>query len=87
MTYLDSSVVLSALLSEDQRPAAAFWSRDMASSRLTHYEVFVRLHARREDEKIFRTAEGLFRTFEWLELEPAVMARALDPFPKLLTSA
>jgi predicted nucleic acid-binding protein len=45
MVYLDASVALAHLLSEDTRPAERLWSESLVASRLTVYEVGTRLRA------------------------------------------
>jgi hypothetical protein len=46
MIYLDTSVALAHLLSEDRRPADALWSETIVASRLLEYELWTRIHAR-----------------------------------------
>lgn len=45
MIYLDSSVALAQIRSEERRPNPSFWLQPMISSRLLPYEVWNRLHA------------------------------------------
>lgn len=45
LIYVDTSVVLAQVLSEDVRPSDRFWTANLVSSRLTEYEAWVRLHA------------------------------------------
>lgn len=46
MIYLDSSVVLAELLTENRRPSPSIGDEDLVTSRLLEYEVWVRLHDR-----------------------------------------
>jgi predicted nucleic acid-binding protein len=79
--YLDSSIVLAGVLAEDRRPAAAFWLQPFISSRLLHYEVFNRLHARAVDEQRAADAHALVQRISLVDLAPDNLARALEPFP------
>ena len=45
MTYVDTSVLLAHLLDEQRRPPVSLWSESLVTSRLTHYEMWVRIHA------------------------------------------
>ena len=44
MIYLDTSIVLAHLLSEDRQPPAAVWDNVLVSSRLIEYETWTRLN-------------------------------------------
>ena len=81
MTYVDSSVVLAQLLVEDRVPPARLWESTPVSSRLTEYEVWTRVHARRLAESHGELVRQLLGRLAWLELTPVVLARALDPWP------
>lgn len=81
MIYVDTSVILAQLFAEDRVPPEALWHETLVSSRLTVYEVWTRVHARRlgtsHGEQVRLTLGHLALT----ELTPAVLARALEPFP------
>ena len=47
MIYIDSSVALAQIFAEDRMPPADLWSEPLTASRLLHYEVWNRVHARR----------------------------------------
>jgi len=47
MIYIETSVVLAQLLAEDRHPPEGLWREQLVSSRLTEYEVWTRIHARR----------------------------------------
>ena len=81
MIYLDTSVALAWLLAEDRCPPAMLWDETLASSRLMEYEVWTRLNARGLADSHGEAARVLIGRIALLELAPAVLARALDPFP------
>jgi predicted nucleic acid-binding protein len=81
MIYLDSSVVLAELLSEDRRSPVKLWTQDLTSSHLLEYEVWNRLHARGLGRSHVREVAGLFAKIWFIELSPLVLRRALHPFP------
>jgi len=80
--YLDSSVVLAELFVEKRRPPEALWSDSLVSSRLLVYEVWAKLHARGLGEALGEQARALLGGLALLEMEPSVLARALEPFPR-----
>lgn len=81
MIYLDSSVLLAAVLAEDRVPPAEFWQATLVSSRLLHYEVINRLNAYAADAEQTAAAGDLIAGLVLVELSPVILARALDPFP------
>lgn len=81
MIYVDTSVALAHLLAEDRRPPAALWDSDLVSSRLLEYELWTRLHARQLAASHGDLARLLTARLALLELRPAVLDRALRPFP------
>lgn len=82
MIYVDTSVVLAQLLSEDRVPKPDLWSEDLVASRLLQYELWNRLHARGLGESHGEEARNLVGRLALLELTPIVLERALEPFPK-----
>jgi predicted nucleic acid-binding protein len=78
--YLDSSVALAHLFSEERRPNDRFWGQRIASSRLLEYEIWNHLHARQLYSSHETGARQLLDRLTLLELTPAVLARALEPF-------
>ena len=82
MIYVDSSVVLAQLLAEDRYPDPSFW-RDgpFVSSRLLEYEVWNRINGRGLAMSHAEDVRLLLGRLSILEVAPAVLARALDPFP------
>lgn len=81
MIYLDTSVALAQLLSEDIVPPPALWDEPLVSSRLLEYELWTRLHARSLERSHGAHARALLDRVAMLELSPPVLARALEPFP------
>lgn len=81
MIYLDSSVALAELFAERTKPPLDFWSQPMVASRLLVYEVWNRVHAHAATFDIGDDARLLLETVSLIELAPAVLLRALDPFP------
>ena len=82
MIYLDTSVVLAHLMSEDRRPPDALWEEELVSSRLLEYELWNRIHARDLERSHGDLARLLLARLAWLELRPDVLGRATRPFPK-----
>jgi predicted nucleic acid-binding protein len=81
LIYLDTSVVLAHLLAEDRCPPSAIWQQPLVSSRLLEYEVWTRIHARGLGVTHSEPVRSVLGRIAFLELAPAVLARALDPFP------
>jgi predicted nucleic acid-binding protein len=79
--YLDTSVALAHLLAEDLCPPDALWKQPLVASRLLEYELWVRLNARGLGASHGESARRLVERLALLELVPAVLARALEPFP------
>jgi predicted nucleic acid-binding protein len=82
LIYLDTSVALAHLLSEDRRPPDEIWNESLVSSRLLQYELWVRLNARDIARTHGDAARQLLARLGFVEMVPAVLARALDPFPE-----
>ncbi len=81
MIYLDSSVALAHLLTEDRAPPESLWQEPLISSRLFEYEVWTRIHALGLADSHGDAVRALLGRLALLELSPPVLARALDPFP------
>ena len=81
MIYLDSSVALAHLLSEDRAPPETLWSSTLVASRLLEYEVWNRINTRRLGRSHGEAARALISRLALIELVPSVLARALEPFP------
>lgn len=81
MIYLDTSIALAHLLHETRVPDARLWESPLASSRLLEYELWNRLHAHGLTVSHGDAARDLLGRVAMLELTPAVLRRALAPFP------
>jgi predicted nucleic acid-binding protein len=81
MTYLDTSVALAALLAEDRQPPESLWSEDLISSRLLEYETWTRINALDLARTYAEDVRELLSRVAFVELTPAVLERALEPFP------
>ena len=81
MIYLDTSVALAHLLTEDQVPPESIWRQPLVSSRLLEYEIWNRIHARRLGRTHGDEVRALVGRVALLELVPVVLARALESFP------
>jgi predicted nucleic acid-binding protein len=79
--YLDSSVALAHLLAEDRSPPDAIWEETLVASRLLEYEVWNRINARGLARSHGEEARALIGRLALIELAPAVLVRALEPFP------
>jgi predicted nucleic acid-binding protein len=79
--YLDASVALAHLLAEDRIPPGSIWRQPLVSSRLLEYEIWNRIHARRLGRTHGDEVRALIGRVSLIELVPAVLARALEPFP------
>jgi len=81
LIYVDTSVLLAQLLSEDIHPPTEFWDHPLVSSRLIEYETWTRVHALNVEKSHGVSARTLLGRISMLELTPLVLSRALEPFP------
>ena len=81
MIYLDTSVALARLLTEDCIPPESIWRQPLVSSRLLEYEIWHRIHARALGRSHGDEVRALMGCVALIELVPVVLARALEPFP------
>lgn len=81
MIYLDTSVALAHLLTEDRSPPDALWQEPLVSSRLLEYEMWNRIHARGLGRSHGEEVRALIGRVALIELAPPVLERALEPFP------
>lgn len=84
MIYLDASVALAHLLTEDRLPPERLWQESLISSRLLEYEIWARINARKLTRSHGDEVRALLARVALLELAPPVLARALEPFPTLV---
>ena len=81
MIYLDSSVALAHVLREARAPSKALWNERLVSSRLLEYEIWTRIHGRGLSSSHAEEVHAVIGRVALIELEPAVLTRALQPFP------
>ena len=81
MIYLDSSVALAHLLTEDRLPLDTLWREPLISSRLLEYEIWNRIHARKLARSHGDEVRALIGRVALIEMSPPVLTRALEPFP------
>ena len=81
MIYLDSSVALAQLFAEDRALPETVGQESLISSRLLEYEIWNRIHARSLTRSRGGQAAALLDRVSLIDLVPAVLARALEPFP------
>lgn len=82
MIYVDSSVAIAYILSEDRSPSSTLWKERLISSRLLQFEVWARIHARGLTDSHSPLVELLLKRVPLIEMAVPVLARALKPFPK-----
>lgn len=80
--YLDTSVALAHLLSEDVRPPEDLWSESLVGSRLLEYELWTRIHARGLTESHGALARDLLTRVAIIELARPLVERASEGFPR-----
>jgi predicted nucleic acid-binding protein len=80
LIYVDSSVLLARLLSEDRAPSDALFDGDVVASRLVEYEVWNRMHVRMPGQAD-NAVVALLAQVELVEMTPDILERALEPFP------
>jgi hypothetical protein len=81
MIYLDSSVALAYLLSEDRFPPDELWEAQLVSSRLLECELWNRINARQMQNSHGDAVRNLIGRVALVEMVGPVLTRALQPFP------
>lgn len=81
MIYLDSSVALAHILSEELQPPDELWVEPVFSSRLLLFEVWSRLHTYGMGESHAEEAGAMCAGITFIDMTPDILRRALDPFP------
>ncbi|HTG36428.1 MAG TPA: PIN domain-containing protein [Thermoanaerobaculia bacterium] len=61
---------------------ASLWEEQLISSRLLQYEVWARIHAYKLTESHSEAVTALLQRVALVEMVLAVLARALEPFPR-----
>ena len=84
MVYIDSSVLLAHLLDEQRQPPASLWRESLVTSRLTHFETWVCLHARGLGASHAEAAREILARIGVVELHPLATQRALEPLPTVV---
>jgi uncharacterized protein len=79
--YIDTSVALAHLLSEDRRPPEKLWEQDLVASRLMEYELWVRINARELTRSHGDLVRLLLARVAFVEMDARVLGRACHPFP------
>jgi len=79
--YIDTSVVLAQLLTEDKHPPSDFWAEHLVSSRLVEYEVWTRVNKVSARSDLLDATRGVLSRIALIELIPEVVARAKESFP------
>jgi hypothetical protein len=74
-------VVLAQLLGETRRPPDWLWDEELVASRLLQYELWNRTYAYGCAEELASDLATVFGPMLLMELEAAVLARALDAIP------
>ena len=81
MIYIDGSVALAQLLTQDHALPETIWWQPLISSRLLEYEVWNRIHARGLARSHGDAARALIAGVALIELAAPVLVRLLEPYP------
>lgn len=81
MIYVDTSVALAHLLSEDRSPPPELWREQLVSSRLLEYEAWTRIHGKGLTTSHAELLRLLLSRLSFVEMVRPVLVRALEPFP------
>lgn len=81
MVYLDTSVVLAQLLTEDRKPPSSLWDLPLIASRLLEYEVWTRVNQLRVTRALEEATRTLLARIAILELIPEIVSHARDKLP------
>jgi hypothetical protein len=79
--YLDTSVALAHLLSEDHAPPPRLWEESLISSRLLEYELWTRIRARKLGKTHGDAVQELLGRTALIELVGPILNRAREPYP------
>ena len=81
MIYTDTSLVLAHLLAEDRTPPLKLWSEPLVASRLLHFEIWTRIHAKGLAVSHGEVVRASLARIAVIEMQPFVLQRACEPFP------
>jgi hypothetical protein len=73
--------VLAHLLAEDRTPRPALWSEPLVASRLLHFEIWTRIHARGLAASHGEVVRANLARIAVIEMQPFVLQRACEQFP------
>jgi predicted nucleic acid-binding protein len=79
--YLDTSVVLAQLLSEDKAPPASMWEQTLVTSRLLEYELWNAIHRRNLELTHAGAVRQMLESLAFAELTRETLQRATESFP------
>ncbi len=78
MIYLDTSVALAQILSENRHPPDPFWTNAFVSSRLIQYEIWTRLNGVGSSKAHRQRALELLNLIGVLEMSPEILESIVD---------
>lgn len=81
MIYLDTSVALAHIFSEDRVPPPSLWTNTLVSSRLLEYELWCRVHSRGLARSHAEPVRELLSRVGFIELLRPTLERAIESFP------
>lgn len=81
MVYLDTSVALAYLLSEDRQQPTRLWDEVLVSSRLLTYELWTRLHTYEIKEIHREASRSIISRVSLLEMTPSILDWIVDSIP------
>ena len=84
MIYVDTSVALAYLLSEERQPPILLWDETLASSRLFTYELWTRLRAYELHDVHSDAARSMIDRIALTEMTPTVLEWIIDSMPNQL---
>ena len=74
-------MILAQLLAEDRKPVVSLWSQPLTSSRLLEYQSWAPINGRGLSQSHGDATRDLIERVSLLDLSPAVLAWAPEPFP------
>jgi len=80
LIYLDTSILLAELFSENKAPSRKFWNNNFVSSKLLHYEAVNKLNLYGALKTHGETLNFFLGKVSLIALSPLVLSRALESF-------